>query len=429
MFADDVKFSPWWWQAVPRRTACEAGLPSETDVVIIGAGFTGLSAALTLARAGREIVVLDEQDAGFGASTRNGGQVGPGNQKFSVAELTQRFGQQKAKALMLEGNTMLEYIKSLIERENIECHFKQVGRFRGAWRPNHYDNMAQTLESVQRFIGTEFFMVPKPEQHTEIGSDFYHGGSVLPNDASLHPGLYHQGLFNCAQQAGATILPFTPALNIESSSSSLSVITAKGTIKTGDCIVATNGYTSRALRWHHLRIVPVGSAIIATEKIEPQLMTELMPKQRVMGDSRRVFNYYRPSPDGKRILMGGRYSYGNQNNTLCFTHLYEDLQRLFPQLKGTKITHCWSGKVGYTFDGHPHLGKHEGVHYAMGYCGTGVSRSTYFGHKVALKVLNDPEGMTPFDDIEFKSHTFYSGSPWMVPLAESWERFRDVTNL
>ncbi len=428
MFTNNVKFTPWWWEAAPRRTECNTEIPATTDVVIIGAGFTGLSAALTLTRAGHEVVILDEYDAGYGASTRNGGQIGPGNQKFSVAELIQRYGKRKAKALVLEGSAMLGYIKDLIERENIECAFKHVGRFRGAWRPKHYDNMERTLDSMHHFAGTEFFMVPKSEQYTEIGSDLYHGGSVLPDDASLHPGLYHQGLLDRAQQSGAVVLPFTPALNVESDSKPIKVKTNKGIIKSSNCIITTNGYTSRMSPWHHVRIVPVGSAIIATEEIEPELMHELMPKQRVMGETRRVFSYYRPSPDGKCILFGGRYGYGNQNDTRCFVHLYNDMLRLFPQLKGKKVTHCWSGKLGYTFDGHPHLGKHDGVHYALGYCGTGVSRSTYFGHKIALKVLNDPEGLTAFDDLDFKSHRFYNGSPWMVPLFETWGRFRDTVD-
>ncbi|MCW0180970.1 NAD(P)/FAD-dependent oxidoreductase [Zavarzinia sp.] len=417
--------TPYWWQAAPRQRFDHAPLPDRADVVIVGAGFTGTSAALVLARAGRNVVLLDSGAPGQGASSRNGGQVGSGNQKFKVAALIAQRGEAKATALLREGTAMLGHIGDLITREGIACDYTICGRFRGCVRPEHYDAMARDMEDLRRVAGVTSYMVPKAEQRREIGSDYYHGGSVLPADASLHPGKYHGGLLDLARAAGASVHGFAAATAITRDGPGFVVTTARGRIATRNVIVATNGYTGDLVPHLRRRMVTVHSAIIASEPLAPGVIDRLMPKRRVYGCTARVFHYFRPSPDGTRILWGGRVGGARRGDAQGYRHLAAEMARVFPELAGAPIAGGWSGQIGYTFDDMPHLGVVDGIHYALGYCGTGVSRATWFGDKIAKKVLGDPDGASAFDDLIFPSHPFWFAARSAVPWVEAWYRLRD----
>jgi glycine/D-amino acid oxidase-like deaminating enzyme len=426
-----LAYQPYWWEAAPRRSSSSEVLPREADVVIVGSGYTGLSAALTLLRHGRSVVVLDRDAPGFGASTRNGGQIGSGNQKFRVKRLIELRGRQKAEALLREGMRMLDYIAHLIEAEKIHCHFVRCGRFRAAIRPEHYEAMARDMADLREIAGVESFMVPRSEQHTEIGSDAFFGGSVLPGDASLHPGLYHAGLMQRIEEAGGLIAGRAPAERVSAADSGFKVTTPRGTIACRDVIIATNGYTDGLVPEIKRRIVPIGSGLIATGEIPQALYTRLLPKNRVYGNTNRVFYYFRGAPGERRIVWGGRVGRMASNTSpMAFRHLARDMLHVFPDLADVPITHAWDGLVGYTYDELPHLGRTAaGLYYAIGYCGTGVSRATYFGHKIALQLIGAREGRTAFDDLTFPSFPFRPVAERAVPVVETWYRFRDATKL
>ena len=425
-FSHDPKFSPWWWEAAPLRPKSEAALPASADVAIIGAGYSGLCAALTLARAGRQVVVVDAEAPGYGASSRNGGQCGSGNQKFTAAELISRHGKKKARELVAEGLTALRYLGDFIEEEAIECHFSRVGRFRGAAIAPHYENLARDMDDMRELAGFESHMVSRAEQHAEVGSDFYHGGAVLPNDGSLHPALYHRGLLQRAEESGVQIIGHTPVTQVTPESSRVTVTTVRGQLQAGCALIASNGYTGAALAQFKRRIVPIGSAIIATEVLDAGLLRRLMPRNRVVGSTSRIYHYMRLCPQGKRFLWGGRVKgWGLPDDPSGFVHLYRDMLRVFPELEGTRISHCWSGYVAYTRDVFPHLGHRDRIYHAMGYCGTGVVRATYFGNKIALKILGDKQGRTAFDDLDFRNYPAHFLTRQTVPAAIEWYRFRD----
>ena len=427
--AAKLAYRPYWWEAAPRRQST-ATPPKGADVVIVGSGFTGLSAALTLLRQGRSAVVLERGVPGYGASTRNGGQIGSGNQKFRVKRLIALRGEKKAEALLREGVRMLDYIEHLVTAEKIDCRFSRCGRFRAAVRPEHYEAMARDMEDLKRVAGVESFMVPRAEQRSEIGSDAFFGGSVLPGDASLHPGLYHAGLIHRITEAGGQVVGNAPAQSISQSQSGFVVRTPLGEIACKDVIIATNGYTDSLVPELGRRIVPIGSGLIATGEIPEAMFSGLLPKNRVYGNTNRVFYYFRAAPGERRIIWGGRVGRLAANTSpKAFRHLARDMLRVFPVLAEVPVTHAWDGQIGYTYDEVPHLGRTaQGIHYAVGYCGTGVSRATYFGHKVALQLMGDAEGRTAFDDLAFPSFPAHPVARHAVPVVETWYRIRDATN-
>ncbi|TKV71681.1 FAD-dependent oxidoreductase [Bradyrhizobium elkanii] len=424
-------YNPYWWEAAPRQDTPSDQLPAAADVVIVGSGFTGLSAALTLLRNGRHVAVLEREVPGFGASTRNGGQVGSGNQKFRVKRLIELRGRANAEAMLREGVRMLDYMEALITSEGIECHFKRCGRFRGAVRAEHYEAMARDMEDLRAIAGVESFMVPRSEQYREIGTDLFFGGSVLPRDASVHPGLYHSGLMRRVVELGGTVHGYTAAESIMAERRGFVIVTPQGKTRCRNVIIATNGYTDALLPELGRRIVPVGSGQIATGEIPEPLFSQLMPTARVYGNTNRVFYYFRPIPGERRIMWGGRVGrFASNRSPTAYRHLARDLLSVFPGLSAVPVTHGWDGLIGYTFDEVPHLGStRSGVHYAIGYCGTGVSRATYFGHKVALQLMEAPDNSTAFDDLDFPTFPVYPIAKRAVPFIETFYRLRDIFNI
>jgi glycine/D-amino acid oxidase-like deaminating enzyme len=426
VFTADPKFEPYWWEAVPTRAGSLAPLPATTDVAVIGAGYTGLSAALTLARAGRQVTVIEAHEAGWGASSRNGGMMGLSYGAFMGAKKSH--GIETAKEIYAESARAIDYVGTLIADEKISCGYTKVGHFRGASIPNHYDAMARELDEARRHVPTECYMVPKSEQRHEIGSDYYNGGVINPNHAGLHPALYHAGLLSAAERAGATIVANTPVDAIVRRGSKFILTTPRGEVSASEILVATNGYTGPITPQLRRRVIPVPSAIIATEPLKPEVMARLMPKRRLLAGSLRIVSYYRPSPDGTRIIFGGRAfaSGGEQADRVNARHLHRALTKVFPELSDTKLTHSWHGMLAFSFDKLPHVGKIDGLHYAMGYCGVGVGRATWLGHKAALKILDSPEGKTVFDTLAFQSRPLYFGTPWFLPLTISYYRIADA---
>ncbi|MFQ5954505.1 MAG: NAD(P)/FAD-dependent oxidoreductase [Kiloniellales bacterium] len=415
---------PYWWEAAPLPEPDEQPLPRETDVAIVGAGFTGLSAALTLTRAGRRVQVFDKDRPGEGASSRNGG-IASGNIRTSFSKMVAAMGLERAKAIYGEGKRAREDLARFLDSERIDCDFALVGRFTGATTPAHYEQMAREAQFMHRHLGIATYAVPKAEQHAELGTDFYHGGVVRPDIGGLHPGRFHAGLLAAASAAGAVVHGRTAVTGVRRDGRGFEVRTARGVIGAGDVLVCTNGYTGGVTPWLRRRIVPIPSQIIATAPLMPELMRRLMPKRRMIGESRNLYHYYRPSPDGTRIVFGGRRGAETDDPFVKYRHLRRGLVAIFPELHSVAITHSWWGYTGYTFDFLPKLAVHEGVHYACGFCGSGVVWARWLGRKAALRILGDADAKTVFDEMPFRTRPLYNGRPWFLPAMIGWYRLKD----
>lgn len=419
-----MKLTPYWWDDLPPFAAGDAAPPVRADVVVIGSGYTGLNAALQTARGGRHTVVLDAADIGWGCSTRNGGQISF-SVKGSYAELAERHGPAKAEAIVREGHNSLAWAKDFVASEGIACELRESGRFHAAHSSAAYEALAAKVHAVPAHLAQEAYLIPRAEQRAELGTDAYYGGVLYPKHLSVHPGLFHRGMLRLAQEAGVALVPHCAAKGIERDGSGLVVHHASGQTVARDVVVATNGYTGALTPWLRRRVIPIGSSIIATEPIAPEVMARLMPCGRVISDSRKVVYYYRLSPDGTRIVFGGRVAATDAGPEKAGARLLAEVVRLFPELRGIGISHSWGGYVAYTFDELMHTGTHEGVHYAMGYCGSGVGMAGYLGTRLGQKVLGMAEGRTAFDDLPFPTRPYYFGTPWFVAPAIVYYRWAD----
>lgn len=416
--------TPYWWDAAPREPEQAVDLPAKADVVIIGGGYAGLSAALTLARAGREVVVCEAGPPGFGASSRSGGMIGHGH-RLSYSALVDKYGPDKAKALILEGMASLDFAKSLIADEAIDARLKPVGRLRGAWTTADYDTMGREADKLRREVGLPVDVIEKSDMRREISADCYQGGLIFHSHAGLHPALFQQGLLAAARKAGALVAGYTPVSRVMREGERFKVETSRGTVVAETVLVTTNGYSGKPVKPLAKRLVPFPSFLIATEEIGENRVSDLIPNGRMIVETREKHLYYRPSPDGRRIILGGRAALHPIPLDEAAMRLEKELKAIFPALKGTAVSHVWTGNIAMTRSDLPGIGQRDGLWYALGCNGSGVALMPYLGHKLALKVLGDKGGATAFDDIPFTALPFYDGRPWFLPLMTHWFRLRD----
>lgn len=404
---------PFWWDAAPPQSR-SGELPASVDVLIVGSGFTGLSAALTLARAGRSVLVCEAQEIGFGASTRNGGQISA-KMRRGIASIAAEHGEARAIEVWSIAKASRAYLEALIARESIDCDFKPGARFYGAYRVRDYDSLAQLTGTLKRKMQLDVDPVPKSEQHRYVNSDLYHGGLVDRGTASFHPARYVAGLCERVESAGARVRSHTRVAGVTRQGDTFDVATSRGTVQARQVIVATNGYTGREFPALARRVIPIGSYLIATAPQPKAVIDALMPGCDMLIDTRRAASYMRVSPDRQRILYGGRVAATDISAQTSAPRLKAVLESIFPSLRSTGVTHAWMGFTGFTFDELPHLGRQDGLYFAMGYCGTGTAMGTYLGHSIAMEILGQPvAGVAALEELKFGTHSLYRGNPWFL---------------
>lgn len=416
----------YWTDDISLPALPAAALPPSVDVLIVGAGYTGLSAARETARAGRSTLVLDRGAVGSGCSGMNGGQVAY-SLKPSFDTLVSRHGRELGERVAIEARHAFENLRRLATEEALDCDWQPRGTFVGAHTVKHFAALSREAESQPAAIAQRITVVSRADVHQEVASDLYHGGYVVHDDASVHPAKLVNAIYRRAVEAGAQVQDHCEVLGIARSRDGFQVRTARGTVQAGRVLIATNGYTGPAFPWQRRRVIPIGSYQIATEDIGAERVRQIIPQLRNVGDTRRVIIYLRPSPDGRRILFGGRAALNESNAALVRPTLVQMMTEVFPSLAGVVATHAWVGFVAFTFDTMPHLGGDNGLYYCLGYCGQGVPTATYFGMRIGQQMADRAEGRTALDGLAFPSRPLYYGNPWF--LASSIFAYRTLDRL
>lgn len=414
-----ASFDPWWWRDAPLDRGPAVAPPQRTDVAIVGAGITGLIAAIDLARGGRAVTVFDANEPGHGASTRNAGYVGR-SLKHGFGEIVESEGLEQARRLYGELMEAFVAVRETVERERIDCHYRQQGRLLLATSAAMREAMINEYALRDKHLGERFEPVSRSAQRDEIATDLYFGGVRIADHAGLHPGLYHKGLLDAARAAGVAVCAFTPVHGWQRDAAGFTVHAGDARIAARELIVATNGYSGPAWPWLQRRVVPFDAYQAVSAPLGEERVRRLLPGDRTFIDWNFDVDWLRRVPgDPSRIVFGGLTGRRNQDLLVMARRLRERVLRIFPDLDDLRFDHVWTGKCAGTFDVRPRIGCHDGAYYAGGYCFIGVPMGTLFGRKIARRILGSEGGDSAFDRPP-PAMPFYRGNPWFVPLAIRW---------
>jgi len=422
---NSMKFTSYWTDNYPRPDDLPVTMdfPEDIDVAIIGGGYTGLSAARTLAKRGVSAAVLEGETIGWGASSRNAGITGC-SLKQKSHKIFKMFGEEYGHIFWEISLDALELIKELVYEEGIDCDWLQNGDMCVYYKPSHYEEDPVWKSWHADTIDHHLELISPADLHAFIGSDAFYGGIVDPHGAVLHPAKLVFGMAEVAAKYGALLCENAAVTRIEKIPTGFIVHTNRGSVKAKHVVAATNGYTNGVVRGMQSRVIPVGSYSIVTEPLPEDLQREISPRGLTFWDSKWFLNYFRLTPDG-RLLWGGRRNLSTNLDLIESAEiLRKEMVRAFPQLKDVSVTHSWTGQLGLTFDLMPHIGKIDGVYYALGFCGHGLHTAIYLGREVA-QLITGEKASSPFAEIPHKTYFFYKKNPWFMPLAVMYYRVRD----
>lgn len=428
-----MKLTPYWWdqmQMTPGTAAMEpAGLPaSDVDLLVVGGGFTGLSAALTAARFGKSVLVCDAGQMGLGASTRNGG-ICSGNIRHDHGYLEKHYGRDFADGVYAEGIEARLDLARFCAEEKIDCQLQMTGRFTGAMTPKDYDSLARNIDALNKIDGHEGWAVPRADQHQEINTDRFYGGVVRAEIGGYHPGQFYEGLLAVAGQAGVQLSAYNPVISIATDGQAGKVVqTEKGAVRAGQVIVATNGYTGITRpfgRFLRRRLVPVQSCIMVTEELGETQVRDLMPSLRMFGNTAALYCYFRPTPHRRRILLGARSFDRLTPSARSVAYLGRKLAEIFPELAAVKTEYCWLGNVAFNTSQLPRIFSHDDIWYAAGYAGSGTVWARWLGKKTAEMAFGLSNQPSWFFGEPPKAIPFYDGYPWFINAVNTGYALKD----
>jgi glycine/D-amino acid oxidase-like deaminating enzyme len=408
-------------------SSSSAPLPEKVDVAVIGAGFTGLSAARTLARQGVQVAVLEANTIGWGASSRNGGMVLTGL-KLGMQSVMSKYGRELAKRLFQCSLEAIDTVEQIVREESIDCGFARYGHLLAANKPKHYDGLEEEVEFMEREFHHKLRLIQREQQGTEIGSDLYFGALLDECSGGLNPAQYVTGLAGAAEKAGASLHAGARVRGLKRQGSRFLLETERGRLSAEQVLVGTSGYTGSVTKKLQTKIIPIGSFIIATERLPDELVRELIPHGRMIFDFKHYLNYFRLWDN--RMIFGGRAAFFPETSRTIQRSaeiLRREMVEVYPQLKDAKIDYVWGGTLDFAFDRMTHVGETEGVYYSLGYAGHGVAMATYLGKTVAEAMLQGTIKEHPFNLFPFPSAPLglYNGFPWFLPLAGVWHKILD----
>ena len=420
---------PFWIDDHPRPADLGTSpIPSEVDYLVIGSGLTGLSAGLRLAGSGRSVVVVDSGEIAGGASAINGGMVSP-DVKAGMRAVERSHGRQIADEIWDATVRSIEIVLELCQEHHIDVQLNHSGMAALGLDERDAKKFAETASWYRDRYRVEWEVLGPGRVGEIAGSESFTSALFEPEGYGIHPARFSFGMARAVIDQGGLLVAHCAVDAIDKPGPGFEVTTAKGTVRAGGVIVATNGYTTRRpIAELRNRVVPIGSYIVVTEPLGEDLAASVFPANTMTYTKRRLLHYMRRTPDN-RVLIGGRR---NLKTDLPLedsaADLHSSLIRYFPQLGKSGVSHVWGGKLGVPFDLIPHIGNVDGVWYAMGYGGHGVGLSTLLGHDLAGMLLGE-EPTSQVARIPHNGRFYYRGHPWFLNPASVLYRTLDKVGM
>jgi glycine/D-amino acid oxidase-like deaminating enzyme len=393
--------------------------PAEVDVVVVGGGYCGLAAAAELAARGRSVAVLDRGPLGIGASTRNGGMVLP-ELKAGPRALQARYG-DLGRRMHQAVEDAFDLVESLTGPGGIDCDYVRSGRLEVAHGPRSAEALRALADELAEVPGSGARFVPARELGAEIGSGAFAGGLVVERSGGLHPARFHAGLVRRAAAAGAGLHPGHAAIAVRADGHAVEVVGGR-TVRCGDVLLAVNAHADRAAGVLQSKVLPMGSFVIATDPLAPELQDAVLPTRRMVYDTRNLLSYWRLDPDG-RMVFGGRKGLAPTTAAQARDALHERLAAIHPQLAHEPVRWSWGGEVALTADRLPHCGRSAGAWYATGCNGSGVALNTWMGARMAGAICGDE--LPPFAELEHPEVPLHRYRGAWLPLVSAAFRLQD----
>ncbi|HEY9106541.1 MAG TPA: FAD-binding oxidoreductase [Roseateles sp.] len=426
-----MKLDAYWTDSAPAFVPAPRELPPRVDVAVVGGGFSGLSAALALARRGATVAVLE---AGFRvaseASGRNGGHVNNGL-AVDYAEAAARHGRERAAAWYRAYDDAVDCVAQLVQQEGIACDFIRTGKLKLATRPAHLEALRCSVERLHADgVDTDTEILDAATVRAEVQSERFHGGMLYRRSGQMHMGRFANGLATAAERQGAQIFTGACVQRLERLNGHAHRLhTTRGTVSASQVLLATGatrhgGY--RSFGWLRRRIVPIGSFIVVTEPLGEERAAALLAARRTYTTVANIHHYFRLTAD-HRLVFGGRARFAvssPQQDATSGEVLHAGLIETFPQLAGVRLDYCWGGLVDMTQDRLPHAGERDGLYYTMGYSGHGTQMSVLMGQRMAALMGGDTAA-NPWADRAWPAIPGHVGPPWFLPAVGLYYRLKD----
>ena len=427
-----MKLDSYWTDSAPAFVAAARDLPQQVDVAIVGGGFTGLSAALALARRGATVAVLEAGSrVAAEASGRNGGHVNNGL-AMDYAEVAARVGVERARGWYRAFDDAVDTVARLVREEAIDCDFLRHGKLKLATRPGQMEALRRAAQRLaDDGVDGDIEILDAARVRAEVQSERFHGGMLYRRSAQMHMGRFAQGLAAAAERQGAQIHTGSEVRKLERLNNGRvhRLHTARGTVTAQQVLLATGASrhgSYASFGWLRRRIVPVGSFIVVTEPLGAERAQALLAARRTYTTVANIHHYFRLTPD-HRLVFGGRARFAissPQSDAASGEILRQGMAETFPQLGPVRLDSCWGGLVDMTQDRLPHAGERDGLYYATGYSGHGTQMSVHMGQRMA-EVMNGDVQANPWRDRAWPAIPGHVGPPWFLPFVGAYYRLKD----
>tara|TARA_Y100000287_G_scaffold36394_1_gene27465 strand:- start:612 stop:1898 length:1287 start_codon:yes stop_codon:yes gene_type:complete len=425
-----LKFYPYWWEDYKPYHFQNCSINNQTyDLVIIGAGYTGICAAQESVSKNLKTLLIDQNALGEGASTRSAGMVSGGLNLGKKVDLFKEYGDQMAVDFIKESIDSYRFLEDRVNGYHTEVKFQKTGRLVLAHSKKKLEALRKKTDLLNKLTNLKLDFLKNIDH--EILNDYYKGGMLVHDAASIHPSLFYKFLLDKALNCKLDIFSPCKLLSHKKIENYHIVNTTEGIVKTKFLLFATNGYSEKEIGKENYNIIGVPSYIAVTNEIGTEAISKVMPKLRMYSDTKNDLFYFRPTPDHKRLLFGAFpvWAYQKESSRFVESFFYKNISRILPSLNNFKINYIWGGKVGVTFNTLPQVKNENNRLYVFGCNGSGVALMPYLGYKSISLITKKNNSMITITKINNKKNYFKKIISFLLPIVGIYYRKKeDIEN-